>query len=255
MMRGRALTTPCHDPGRPGEEVGTDYSILIGLLGPILRFVRGTRHLYLMEFQCCLPRQTAEACRRCAPRLERFLLPPRQPKSASIIERACRVCAAPLWKNVYQELGYVGKKKLKIILGEPRGLTSPAVRALLLLVLITGCKEDLGEGLQSGQVLAWQGLQGRWVGPVVPTEHACGATTQGLMSIGDKGFALDPFQSTTVVRGELSASSHLNGRLVRQGPDHQDLSISFDAMATGNDAINGTLQSGRCHWMVTLHRG
>jgi hypothetical protein len=160
-----------------------------------------------------------------------------------------------LWKNIYRELGHVGKRKLKIILGQPRGLPCPAVWALLLLALITGCKEDLGERLQSGQVLAWQGLQGRWVGPVVPTEHACGATTRGLMSIEDKRFALDPFQSTTVVRGELSAGGHLIGKLVRQGPDHQDLSISFEAMAAGNDAISGTLQSGRCHWMVTLHRG
>ncbi len=149
----------------------------------------------------------------------------------------------------------MGKKKLKIILGEPRGLVCPAVRALLLVALITGCKQDLGERLQSGQVFAWQGLQGRWTGPVAPTEHACGATTRGLMSIGDKGFAFDPFQSTAVVRGDLSDGGHLNGKLVRQGPDRQDLSISFEAMAVGNDAINGTLQSGRCHWMVTLRRG
>src|SRR5271169_2968757 len=167
-----------------------------------------------MEFQCCLPRDTAEACRGCAPRLERVLLPSRQPKSASFIEGRA-ACAAPLWKNVYLELGHMGKKKPKIILEQLCGLACTAVRALLLLALITGCKDDLGERLQSGRVLAWQGLQGRWVGPVVPTEHACGATTQGLMSIGDKQFALDPFQSTTVVRGELSASSHLNGRLVR----------------------------------------
>jgi hypothetical protein len=26
-------------------------------------------------------------------------------------------------------------------------------------------------------------------------------------------------------------------------------------MAVGNDAINGTLQSGRCRWTVTLRRG
>jgi hypothetical protein len=26
-------------------------------------------------------------------------------------------------------------------------------------------------------------------------------------------------------------------------------------MAAGSDAISGTLQSGRCHWTVTLHRG
>jgi hypothetical protein len=149
----------------------------------------------------------------------------------------------------------MGKKKPKIILEQLCGLACTAVRALLLLALITGCKDDLGERLQSGRVLAWQGLQGRWVGPVVPTEHACGATTQGLMSIGDKQFALDPFQSTTVVRGELSDGGHFNGKLVRQGPDHQDLSISFEATAAGNDAISGTLQSGRCHWMVALHRG
>ena len=185
-----------------------------------------------------------------------ILLPSRQPKSAKFIGRACRVCATALWKNIYQELGHVGKKIIENNPSRPvRGLACPAVWALLLLALITGCKEDLGGRLQSGQVLAWQGLQGRWVGPVVPTEHACGATTQGLMSIGDKGFALDPFQSTTVVRGELSDGGHLNGKLVRQGPDHQDLSISFEAMAAGNDEINGTLQSGRCHWMVTLHRG
>jgi hypothetical protein len=165
------------------------------------------------------------------------------------------VCEPPSWKKVYQELGHVGKRKLKIILGEPLRLPCPAVWAPLLLALITGCREDLGGRLQSGQVLAWQGVQGRWVGPVVPTEHACGATTQGLMSIGDKGFALDPFQSTTVVRGEVRNGGHLNGKLIREGPDHQDLSISFEAVAAGNDAITGTLQSGRCHWMVTLHRG
>jgi hypothetical protein len=75
------------------------------------------------------------------------------------------------------------------------------------------------------------------------------------MSIGHRRFAFDPFQGTTVVRGELSDGGHLDGKLVRQGPDHQDLSISFEAMAAGNDAINGTLQSGRCHWTVTLRRG
>jgi hypothetical protein len=117
-----------------------------------------------------------------------------------------------LWKNVYLELGHMGKKKPKIILEQLCGLACTAVRALLLLALITGCKDDLGERLQSGRVLAWQGLQGRWVGPVVPTEHACGATTQGLMSIGDKQFALDPFQSTTVVRALITRTSRSASR-------------------------------------------
>ncbi len=76
------------------------------------------------------------------------------------------------------------------------------------------------------------------------------------MSIGGKGFGFDPFGSTTVIRGEVSDDGHLSGRLVRQGADHQDLSISFDAMgAAATDAISGTLQSGRCRWTVTLRRG
>ena len=58
-----------------------------------------------------------------------------------------------------------------------------------------------------------------------------------------------------MVRGDLGDDGHLSGRLIRQGADHQDLSISFEGMAAGTDAINGTLQSGRCRWTVTLHRG
>jgi hypothetical protein len=58
-----------------------------------------------------------------------------------------------------------------------------------------------------------------------------------------------------VIQGELGKDGHLNGTLVRQGPEHQNLSISFDGMASESETISGTLQSGRCHWTVTLHRG
>jgi hypothetical protein len=117
----------------------------------------------------------------------------------------------------------------------------------------------LGERLQSGRVLAWHGLQGRWVGPVVPADKSCGGTAQGLMSVGDKGFALDPFQSTTVIQGGVGNDGRLTGNLTRQGGDRQNLSVSFEGTATGagseSETIDGTLVSGRCRWKVTLHRG
>jgi hypothetical protein len=146
----------------------------------------------------------------------------------------------------------MGKRNQKKILEHFR---KPFLAPMLLAALMGGCNEDLGEPLQSGRVLAWQGLQGRWVGPVVPIDDTCGVATHGIMSVGENGFGFDPFQSTTVIRGLLVPDGHLSGRLVRQGTDRQDLTISFDAEAAGVDVINGTLQSGRCRWTVTLHRG
>ncbi len=133
------------------------------------------------------------------------------------------------------------------------------VIAALTIVLVAGCEGDLGERLQSGRVLAWHGLQGRWVGPVVPTDKSCGATAQGSMSIGDKGFAFDPFQSTTVIQGAVGKDGRLTGNMTRQGGDRQNLSVSFEGAASGAgseaETIDGALASGRCHWKVTLHRG
>ncbi len=149
----------------------------------------------------------------------------------------------------------MGKMNLKnFLVCFPRGYRIAACQLLTLLVAV-GCRADLGEPLQSGRVFALHGLQGRWVGPVVPIDRACGPTTQGLMSIGQNGFGLDPFQSTTVIHGEVGDDGHLTGKLVRQGAEHQDISIAFEGNATGSGEINGTLQSGRCHWTVTLHRG
>jgi hypothetical protein len=149
----------------------------------------------------------------------------------------------------------LGKKNLKKILDRNGGRAWITFCGMLMSVLIGACKADLGERLQSGQVHAWYGLQGRWVGPVVPTERSCGPATQGLMSIGEKGFGLDPFQSTIVIRGDVGNDGHLSGTLTRQGPEHQDLSIAFEGMAVGSETISGTVQSGRCRWTVTLHRG
>lgn len=79
------------------------------------------------------------------------------------------------------------------------------------------------------------------------------------MSIGENGFAFDPFQSTTVVQGVVSNDGHLTGSLVRQGGDRQRLSIDFagaaNQLGTQPDTIRGTLTSGRCQWTVALHRG
>lgn len=126
-------------------------------------------------------------------------------------------------------------------------------------VILVGCKGDVGEPLQSGQVLPLLGLQGRWVGSVVPVNAACGHVTQGLMSIGEKGFGFDPFQSTTVIQGVVNKDGRLSGSLSRQGGARQDLSIVFDGTAnqvnSKAETIGGTLVSGRCQWTVTLHRG
>jgi hypothetical protein len=130
-----------------------------------------------------------------------------------------------------------------------------AIRRLLIVVAFAGCGGDPGERLQSGRVLALSGLQGRWVGPVLPTGSACGSPAQGLMTIGDNGFGFDPFQSTTVIQGDVWKDGRLSGSLARQGSDHRNLSITFEGAASGSETISGTLQSGRCHWSVTLHRG
>jgi hypothetical protein len=134
---------------------------------------------------------------------------------------------------------------------------SRSVCAAATIVLVIGCEGDAGERLQSGRVLAWHGLQGRWVGPVVPADKSCGPATQGLMSIGSKGFGFDPFRSTTVIQGEVGKDGRLIGSLNRQGADRQDLSVSFEgsASAAGAETIDGTLVSGRCRWTVTLRRG
>jgi hypothetical protein len=139
------------------------------------------------------------------------------------------------------------------------GIFSCKALIALSVVLFAGCDGDIGERLQSGRVLALQGLQGRWVGPVVPADKACGQVTQGLMSIGKDGFGFDPFRSTTVIQGVIGKDGRLVGSLLRQGGDRRDLSITFEGAPLEPglipETIEGALASGRCRWKVTLHRG
>lgn len=178
---------------------------------------------------------------------------------------------SPSYRTEYQKLGWVGKKIQKKVLdvlrarppgGRPaaarrrwRASAAAAVQVLLLSAFVAGCGEHLADRLQSGKVMAWDGLLGRWTGPVVPTEPSCGGTTEGLLSIGTDGFGFDPFQSTTVISGKVANDGHLAGRLARTGSSHQPLSITFDAAPAEGDTIRGSLASGRCHWSVTLRRG
>ena len=137
--------------------------------------------------------------------------------------------------------------------------SSKALATAFLLASLTGCQDDLGEKLQSGRVLAWDGLQGRWAGDVVPARPSCGILTHGLMSIGSKTFGFDPFGGTEVIQGVITADGRMNGALRRQGGDHQNLSLSFEAHTTqpasAATTIIGKLTSGRCDWTVTLRRG
>jgi len=136
--------------------------------------------------------------------------------------------------------------------------SSRVATTVLLLAGLTSCQGDLGERLQSGRVLAWAGLQGRWAGDVVPVQPSCGAPTHGLMSIGSKTFGFDPFEGAEVIQGVVTTDGRLTGVLQRQGGDHQDLSLRFEASASqpisANTTITGRLASGRCQWAVTLRR-
>jgi hypothetical protein len=161
----------------------------------------------------------------------------------------------PSYPNFYQNLGEVGKNNQKKILPN---IPSPPDRAaswLLCLLLLGGCHSELSNALQSGEVHSWNGLEGRWVGEVTPAAGSCGPTTKGLMTIGEHGFAFDPFQGAEVVRGDVAKDTRLVGRTVRTGPGHQDLSVTFEGTASTANNIEGLLQSGRCRWTVALHRG
>ena len=179
---------------------------------------------------------------------------------------------SPSYLTEYPKLGWMGKRIQKKILDTVRahskrrnslplrrfGRCSTSVIvmvcALICGAFLAGCAENLAERLQSGKVMAWDGLLGRWAGPVAPTAPSCGGTTEGLLSIGTDGFGFDPFQSTTVISGKVASDGRLAGTFVRTGGSNQSLSISFDAAPADGDTIRGTLASGRCHWSVTLHR-
>jgi hypothetical protein len=113
------------------------------------------------------------------------------------------------------------------------------------------------DAIGSGKVIALQGFEGRWGGPVRPSDASCGPERHGLMRVGDGAFAFDPFGSTTVIKG-TAENDTLSGTLTRPGGGHQTLSISFTGHARqdaeGTETIEGVLTSGKCTWKVTLAR-
>ena len=161
----------------------------------------------------------------------------------------------PSCLSSYQVLGWVGKNKTEKYPSRCAALLCQGYLALLLALVASGCASELEDRLQSGQVMALHGLQGRWTGLVTPSGSACGDPTRGLLSIGPKGFGFDPFQSTLTIQGEVSEDGHLHGSASRRGADHQELTITFDGSATRPGLIEGSLQSGRCRWAVDLRRG
>lgn len=140
------------------------------------------------------------------------------------------------------------------------GIFSKSALAALAIMALSGCHSDLGEPLQSGQVMAIAGAEGRWTGTLHATTNACPGGQQALMSIGvDGAFAIDPFASTLVIRGKRDPDGHYRGVLHRVDPNGQTLSLTFEGLAVDTSshasAILGTIETGPCRWSVTLHRG
>jgi hypothetical protein len=133
------------------------------------------------------------------------------------------------------------------------GLRSVVVAGAAVAMLLSGCGR-----IGSGKVLSLGGLEGRWAGPVRPSNPACGAERHGLMRIDGNKFAFDPFGSTTIIDGDIEGAA-LKGTLTRIGAGHRRLSITFDGRArtdaSRGDAIEGVLSSGGCVWQVALARG
>jgi hypothetical protein len=128
-----------------------------------------------------------------------------------------------------------------------------------LALTISGCHNEAADALQSGKVMGFIGLEGRWAGPVVPNSDGCGQTTKGQMSVDRRTFAFDPFQGTTVISGTVSDTDALEGSLSRPGGGQETVSISFsgavDQHDGGGETIDGQLLSGHCTWAVSLKRG
>ena len=182
-----------------------------------------------------LPRQTAEASRRRAPRLEQFLITAAATGTGEFYRRASRLRSAPSCRSEYQKLGHVGKKKSE---KNPR-----LSRAAWFAPAVRGCFFSLCRRMRGGSGRASAVRSGSGLAGLAGTLGRSGRPDRARLRRSDagrscrsakKGFGLDPFQSTTVVRGKVGDDGHLSGSLVRQGPDHQDLSISFEGMAAGN---------------------
>ena len=158
------------------------------------------------------------------------------------------------WADLYDFMGHLGKGNIPPFRKTSYGL------GIALVLLVWGCDgDDLATRLQSGRVLSLGGIEGRWVGPVSPEGAGCGATTTGLMNIGQGGVGFAPFQNTVVLSGTIGSDGTVNAKQERAGGDKQLLTILFDGQvvhSTGEqDRVEGVLMSGRCRWHVKLTRG
>ena len=102
------------------------------------------------------------------------------------------------------------------------------------------------------------GPEGQWVGPVIPVAAECGAPTTGLMSVGRRTFAFDPFGGTAVIHGNLDKTGHLRGAAVSTVAGHDTARMEFAArlqrQSDNKEQILGTINSARCRWSVALRR-
>jgi len=102
------------------------------------------------------------------------------------------------------------------------------------------------------------GPEGQWVGPVTPVAAECGAPTTGLMSVGRRTFAFDPFGGTDVIHGKLDKTGHLRGDAVRTVAGRDTARMEFAArlqrQSDGKEQILGMINSARCRWSVALRR-
>lgn len=162
--------------------------------------------------------------------------------------RALLVHITPPYREIYPILGRVGKAFI---------LITAAIILGAIVLLVSGCSGNLGDTLQSGEVIGMIGLEGRWAGPVVPRAEGCGSADTGLMTVGRNSFSFDPFQGTTVIDGTV-ADTRLDGFLSRPGNGQQMVSISFSGKVVrpegGEQVIQGLLLSGPCSWTVSLKR-
>ncbi|GAN76370.1 hypothetical protein [Acidisphaera rubrifaciens] len=149
-----------------------------------------------------------------------------------------------------------------------RSLLRQSLLACTSLALLGGCqtlrdtRTTLSSSLGTGETFAIYGLEGRWAGKTTPDTPDCVGPTTAILTVGSDGFALDPFASTFVIDGKVSAGGAFAGTLTRDvagaGNKHIERKLTFDGQvrkqSDGSEQIDGRLQSGRCSWHVSLRR-
>lgn len=135
------------------------------------------------------------------------------------------------------------------IVPETRPFNHTGNIVLIFLLTLAGC---------TGDVLGLGGPEGQWAGPVTPVAAECGAPTTGLMSVGRRTFAFDPFGGTAVIHGNLDKTGQLRGAAVSTVAGHDTARMEFVArlqrQSDNKEQILGTINSARCRWSVALRR-